>query len=82
MLRDVAGSYIVVPVGEQAAKFNGMITLNKSGAFLWNLLKNDTTEEKLTDAVMNSFEQVDKTFAEECVRDFLKSLRDSDLLLD
>ena len=34
VLRAIAGSNIVVPVGAATAQFNGMITLNDSGAFL------------------------------------------------
>ena len=34
-MRKIAGSNIVVPVGAAASDFNGMITLNDTGAFLW-----------------------------------------------
>mgnify|MGYP007095657831 FL=1 len=36
--REIAGSYIVVPVGKEASEFNGMITLNESGSFFWDCL--------------------------------------------
>ena len=35
MLREVAGNYVVVAVGEASKKFNGVINLNESGAFIW-----------------------------------------------
>ena len=35
--RNIAGSEIVVPVGNKAMEFNGMITLNESGGFFWEL---------------------------------------------
>ena len=35
MLRKVADCYVVVPIGEAVAEFNGMINLNEVGAFLW-----------------------------------------------
>lgn len=35
IVREIAGDYIVVPTGEEALKFNGLITLNEVGAFLW-----------------------------------------------
>ena len=34
MVREVAGSQIVVPVGERTVDFNGIITLNETAAFL------------------------------------------------
>ena len=39
--REIAGSYIVVPVGKEASEFNGMITLNESGSFFWDCLQNE-----------------------------------------
>ena len=40
--REIAGSYIVVPVGKEASEFNGMITLNESGSFFWDCLQNES----------------------------------------
>ena len=37
-MRKIAGSNIVVPVGAAASDFNGMITLNDTGAFSLELL--------------------------------------------
>ena len=38
ILRNVSDAYVVVAVGEAAKDFNGMITLNETGAFLWKTL--------------------------------------------
>ena len=38
ILKKVAGKNIVVSVGDNSG-FNGMITLNDTGAFFWNLLE-------------------------------------------
>lgn len=47
MLSEVAGSYVVVPVGAVQADFTGMITLNPVGAFLWGKLEKETTRDEL-----------------------------------
>ena len=39
MLYEVAGSYVVVPAGDEPLDFNGMVTLNETGAFLWKQLE-------------------------------------------
>ena len=39
ILRKVADSYVVVPVGELTLDFNGIINLNETGAFLFGLLQ-------------------------------------------
>lgn len=56
MLREVAGSYAVVPMGKEAADFNGMITLNELGAFLWKELETGSTREELLKAVLKEYE--------------------------
>ncbi len=40
LLKEVAGEYIVVPVGKEAVSFHGVINLNETGKFLFeNLTK-------------------------------------------
>ena len=56
LLRQVAGSTVVVPVGPAAKRFPGMMRLNESGQFLWELLQNNKTEQELVDAMMVRYE--------------------------
>ena len=56
MLRNVAGNYVVVAVGEASKNFSCVITLNGSGAFLWEQLTKDVTEEQLLQALLNEYE--------------------------
>ena len=46
ILKEMAGSWVVVPVGENMVNFQMMMTLNESGAFLWNQLAEEKTEEE------------------------------------
>ena len=46
MLRTVADSTVVVPYSA-AVDFNGMITLNRTGAFIWKQLQTETTRDEL-----------------------------------
>lgn len=79
ILRKVAGSFVAVAVGEQAVNFNAMVTTNETGAFLWEKLKNDTTEEELLKAITDEYD-VDEETAKADISDFLQKLRDGDLL--
>ena len=47
VLREIAGEYILVPFGAAAARFNGMITMNGTGSFLWSLLREERTLDEL-----------------------------------
>ena len=56
MLRNVADNYVVVPMGKEAADFNGMITLNETGAFMWKCLEKGCTKEELVAKVLEEYE--------------------------
>ena len=73
ILRSIAGSNIVVPVGAAALDFNGMITLNDSGAFLWKLLETGSDVDGMTQALLKEYE-VDEETARTCSEAFLKKL--------
>lgn len=80
LLRNVAGKNIVVSVGSDV-NFNGMLTLNDTGVFFWNLLQKDTSEEELLKAVLAEYD-VDEETAKKDIGDFIKKLRDARLLED
>lgn len=79
MLRKVADSYVVVPVGSAVANFNGMINLNEAGAFLWQLLEEDTTEAEVVANMLEHYD-VSEELAKADVKKFIEQLRDADLL--
>lgn len=79
ILKSVADSFVVVPTGANIVDFSAMITLNETGAFLWETLKNDVTEEKLTSALMSEYE-VDKETADEDVAEFVSVLREKKVI--
>lgn len=78
-IRQIAGSNIVVPVGQNSLDFNGMITLNDTGAFLWNTFQQDTTVEAAAKALTAAYE-VDLARAQEDVKKFTDLLRENALL--
>lgn len=80
VLRNVCGEYIVVAVGRQTLDFKGLIKLNESGAFLWEQLKNDCTEEALLAALLAEY-AVEESVAKADVAAFLASLKEAELLV-
>jgi len=59
VLEEVGGAYIAVAVGERVQSFNGMVKLNSTGAFLWNVLKdNNLTREELVSEVVKAYDGV------------------------
>ena len=80
ILREVAGSYIVVAVGEAVKSFNGVITLNETSAFLWNKLIKGATESELVDALLGEYD-VEKDVAEKGVKSFINRLVEANLVI-
>ena len=78
LLRSVAGKNIVVSVGSEV-NFNGMLTLNDTGVFFWNLLKNDTTKEEMLEAVLKEYD-VSSDVALQDIENFIKKLEDAGIL--
>lgn len=79
ILRDVAGNHVVVPVGRSVADFNGMITLNETGAFLWKQLSEEVEREELIARLTAEYDVTPAQAAND-VDAFLQKLRDNDFL--
>ena len=80
VLKNVASKWIVVPVGEKAVQFNGLLTLNDSGRILFQQLQeNDVTLEMLTKTLMDLYD-VDQHTAKQDVIFFIQKLKDKDLI--
>lgn len=79
MLREVAGNYVVVAVGEASKNFNGVINLNESGAFLWKKLADGIEEAELIKELLNEYE-VSEEIANNDVKTFIKKLKEVDIL--
>lgn len=79
MLRELDDMSIVVAVGKRAVEFNGMITLNRTGTFMWKQLTEDISESELLERVLNKY-QVEQGAATADIKNFLKKLRDAGLI--
>lgn len=79
ILREVAGSYLVVAVGVRVKDFNGMVNLNETGAFLWKLLEKGATEEEAVAELLKEYD-VDEETAKADVKAFVSKLTEAGLL--
>ena len=81
LLRQVADSQVLVPVGEASRKFPGMIRLNETGCFLWGKLEQEQTVQTLTEALLGRYE-VSSQKAQADVEAFLARIRPTGALVD
>ena len=80
ILREVAGNFIVVAVGEAVKTYNGVIKLNETSAFLWNKLVKGATEDELVDALLEEYD-VEKEVAVKGVQSFINRLVEAKLVI-
>lgn len=73
VLREIAGDYIIIPTGKMALDFNGMITMNEVGVFLWKKLQEEVTFEELLKAVLDEYD-VEEEVAKADIQEFLDKL--------
>ena len=73
VLREVAGSWVVLPIAENVLEFNGMLSLNESGVELWRLLEKGNSREELVAYLTENYE-VDYDQASADVGEFIDTL--------
>ena len=81
VLRSVAGENLVVPVGGNNINFNSAMTLNETGAFIWNLLANEITRDELIAAITKEY-SVDSDTAAKDIDAFTAILKEHSILED
>ena len=74
VLSQIGDSYIVVPTGADTVDLNGMITLNETGAFLWEKLSEDKTAADLADEILKEYD-IDRETVMADINEFVEKLR-------
>lgn len=77
---EVADKIVAVAVGDDLEKFNGFIKMNDVGAYIFNMLKNDVTEDEIVAAMQKDFEDATEEEIREAVKEFTDKLRQSDVI--
>lgn len=81
VVREIAGEYLLIPVGEVALNVHGMISVTESGRLLWDELKRGCTFAQLVETILGEYD-VNQETAETDVREFLEKLRKIGILTE
>ena len=73
IVQDIEDTQFLVPVGHEA--FSGIVRSNKTAAFIVNCLKEETTAEKIVDAMWAQYDAPRETIASD-VEEILNTLRE------
>ena len=72
--RKIGTQYVIVAVGEATKQFNGMISVNSTGSFIWDCLAEEISMDELVAKIVAQYEVDDKT-ATNHVGEFVATLQ-------
>lgn len=79
VLRQLADTWVVLPLADKTINFNGMITINESGVLLWNALEQGADTDTLVKLLTSEYAVSDGQ-ARDDVEAFLRKLLDAGCL--
>ena len=79
VLREITGDYVIIPTGKTVLEFNGLITVNEVGAFIWKMLQNEISFEELVQGILDEYD-VEESVAREDVQEFLDKMIEGGIL--
>lgn len=81
VVRQIAGETVAIPAGAAARALSGLLALNGSGKFLFELLQTEQSEDTLVHSLLDQYE-IDEATAKADVAEFLETLRSSGVLVE
>ena len=81
ILREIAGEYILVPVGKTALTFNGLVTENEVGALIWGMLEKGSDVSTIVNGILDEYD-VDEQTATADVLEFISYLKSNNIIDD
>ena len=79
MLREIVGETVLIPTGETAAHFNGLISVDELGRFIWDNYEKAEDEDELLSFILDEYE-VERDVAKADLEEFLQVLRDAEII--
>ena len=79
VLKEIGDSCVVVPIGEAAKTFKGVIALNETAKVLWLTLEKGAEINDLVDALTAEYE-VDRETALRSSEKFIEKLKDANVI--
>ena len=79
VVRTVAGDTMLIPIGKNVLKYNGIFTLSESGAMIYRLLCEDKNKEEIIDALVKNFGEEEATIKSD-YNEFIQQLKDAEII--
>lgn len=75
IIKKLGTGYVVVTVGDASRDFNGVISLNPAGAFLWQRIQDGAgSRQELIEAMRERYDDLDESIAGRDLDEFLETV--------
>ena len=72
-LKEIAGEYIVIPLGSLSEEMNVTITLNETGKDIWKSLEGNKSKEEIVKLILEKYD-VSEEKAQQDVQNFINQM--------
>lgn len=72
MLREIAGTWVVVPLGARVVEFNGLISLNETSALIWKMIEEGSSKEDILNKIISEYD-IDEETANSDMNEFIQT---------
>lgn len=79
ILREVAGTFVVISTGADDLDFKGVITVNEVGALIWKGIEEGKSKDEITEKIITEYD-VSKEIASADCDEFVKQLAEQGIV--
>ena len=79
ILREVAGTFVIISVGDESLDFKGVITINEVGADIWRGIEEGKTKEEIIKKILNDY-NVTEDIVTDDFDDFIEQLASKNII--
>ncbi len=73
ILREVAGTFVIISSGDDNLDFKGVITVNEVGAFIWKGVEAGFSKEEIVEKILSEYDVTKEIASVDC-DEFLEQL--------
>lgn len=79
ILREVAGTFVVISTGNDELDFKGVITINEVGALIWRGVEAGKSKDEILDEILSEYDVQREEASVDC-DEFLQQLIDKKII--
>lgn len=81
VLKEYDGEHVLIYQDEKSVDFSKFIALNSLGYYIYNLLKENKSEEEILSSILDNY-QIDQETASKDLQEFLEKLKKEKILFE